>query len=72
MPEAITDATIRFPEKMRLRTPRGFSEAVRLAAMRHHTGPAEYARQAVLRALLQDGVRISGGRAQTVSQHDHA
>ena len=40
------EATIRYPEKLRLRTPRGLSAALEQAAGRNHTSPSEWARQA--------------------------
>ena len=51
----------RYPQRLSLRTPVGLMAALELAAERHHTSPAEYARQALLRALRQDGVRLASG-----------
>jgi hypothetical protein len=56
------DAPVRYPERFRLRTPRGLSAAIELSAGRHHQTPAEFARQALLRALEQNGVRLCNGR----------
>ena len=47
---------VHYPEKMRLRLPRGMPEALALAAEHHHTTPSEWARQALLRSLQADGV----------------
>jgi hypothetical protein len=54
---------VHYPEKMRLRLPRGMPEAVALAAGQHHTTPAEWARRALLRCLQTDGVCLSHGLA---------
>jgi hypothetical protein len=52
---------VHYPEKMRLRLPRGMPEALALAAVQHHTTPAEWARRALLRSLEADGVCIRDG-----------
>lgn len=54
---------VHYPEKMRLRLPRGMPEALALAAGQHHTTPTEWARQALLRGLLTDGVCLQDGMA---------
>jgi hypothetical protein len=51
-----------FPEDFRLKAPRGFNDAVRAAAQVQHMTRAEYARQALLRTLEADGVKLSRGR----------
>jgi hypothetical protein len=53
--------TVHYPEKMRLRLPRGMPEALALAAGQHHTTPSEWVRQALLRGLEADGVCIRDG-----------
>jgi len=58
------EATVRFPEKLRLRTPRGLSAALELAAGRNHTSPAEWARQALLRGLAAEGVSLRDGEVK--------
>ena len=50
------EASVRFPEKLRLRTPRGLSAALELAAGRNHTSPAEWARRALLCGLEAEGI----------------
>ena len=50
---------INFPDKMRLRVPAGLPEAVRRAARRNHTSSSEWARQALLKGLAQEGVYLS-------------
>jgi len=44
-------STVHYPDKIRLRVPRGLPDALRLAARQRHTTPAEWARQALLRGL---------------------
>jgi predicted HicB family RNase H-like nuclease len=55
------EAPVRFPERFRLRAPRGLSAALELAAERHHTSPSEYARQALLKGLEADGLSLRDG-----------
>jgi hypothetical protein len=54
---------VHYPEKMRLRLPRGMPEALALAAGQHHTTPAEWTRRALLRSLEADGVCLRDGHA---------
>jgi hypothetical protein len=54
---------VHYPEKMRLRLPRGMPDALALAAAQHHTTPSEWVRQALLRGLQADGVCIREGTA---------
>jgi hypothetical protein len=61
------DAKTHFPEKLRLRAPSGLKAAVQLAAERNHTTPAEWARQAILRALAHDGVRLIAGKIEAAT-----
>ena len=53
-----------YPDKLRLRVPRGLPAALELAARQRNTSPAEWARQALLRGLAADGVRLNDGRAE--------
>ena len=53
-----------YPDKLRQRVPRGLPAALELAARQRNTSPAEWARQALLRGLAADGVRLSDGRFQ--------
>jgi hypothetical protein len=48
----------KFPDKLRLRTPKGLPRAIEVAAAAQHTQPAEWARRALLRGLEEDGVRL--------------
>jgi len=52
---------VHYPEKMRLRLPRGMPQALALAAGQHHTTPSEWVRQALLRSLQGDGVCLCDG-----------
>ena len=49
---------IHFPENLRLRVPHGLPAALKLVARQRHTTPAEWARQALLRALEAEGVML--------------
>ena len=53
------EPSVRFPDKLRLRTPRGLSRAIEIAAAARHTQPSEWARQALLRGLEADGLALS-------------
>ena len=53
-----TASTVHYPDKLRLRVPRGLPDALRLAAAQTHTTPAEWARQALLRGLEAQGVQL--------------
>jgi hypothetical protein len=53
-----------YPDKLRLRVPRGLPAALERAARQQNTSPAEYARQALLRGLAADGVRLNDGRVE--------
>ena len=59
--------TIRFPEALRLRVPRGLPAAVATAARRHHTSAPEWVRQTLLRSLEAEGVRLRDGEIEVTS-----
>ena len=50
---------VHFPASLRLRVPEGLPEALQQAARQRHTTPAEWARQALLKGLAQEGVQLS-------------
>ena len=52
-------STVHYPDKIRLRVPRGLPDALRLAARQRHTTPSEWARQTLLRGLAEEGVRLA-------------
>jgi hypothetical protein len=52
------NASIRFPDRLRLRVPKGLPAALELAATREHTSPAEWARRALLVSLEAKGIRL--------------
>ena len=56
--------TIRFPEALRLRVPRGMPAAVEAAARKHHTSSPEWVRQLLLRGLAAEGLRLRDGRVE--------
>jgi hypothetical protein len=62
------EANVRFPEKLRLRTPRGLSAALEQAAGRNHTSPSEWARQTLLRGLAAEGVSLRDGTVTPSAQ----
>jgi len=57
-----------FPEDFRVKAPRGFNDAVRVAAQLQHMTRAEYARRALLRNLEADGVRLRRGAVELAAQ----
>lgn len=60
---ATADASsVRFPDRLRLRTPRGLPAAVEFASKRRNTTPAEWARQALLRSLEAEGIQLVSGK----------
>ena len=66
MPRATTSsAPIKFPDRLRLRAPRGLSNAIQIAAERHHTSASEWARQALLRSLEAEGLCLRNGNVET-------
>ena len=48
----------RFPDRLQFRVPRGLRGAIKTAADKRYTSPAEWARQKLLRALEEDGVSL--------------
>ena len=57
----IDDGRGRFPEDLRVKAPRGARAAIAAAARIKSTTQAEYVRQALLRSLEADGVKIRRG-----------
>ena len=55
---------ITFPDTLRLKVPRGLQLAIRQAAGKRHTTPAEWARQVLLRGLEAEGVRLCDGKPE--------
>jgi hypothetical protein len=53
-----------FPEDFRVKAPRGFNDAVRVAARLQHMTRAEYARRALLRSIEADGVHLRRGSVE--------
>jgi hypothetical protein len=49
---------VNFPDLLRLRVPNGLRGAIDLAARQRHTTAPEWARQALIRALEAQGVRL--------------
>jgi hypothetical protein len=67
MSKTATSSSPHFPDKLRLRVPRGFGAALRLLAEQNNTLPSEWARQALLRSMRDEGVRILDGQARRVA-----
>jgi hypothetical protein len=57
----IDDGRGRFPEDLRVKAPRGARAAIAAAAQLKHTSHSEYVRQALLRVLASDGVKLWRG-----------
>ena len=64
----IDDGRGRFPEDLRVKAPRGARAAIAAAADRKHTSYAEYVRQALLRSLEADGVKLRRGVVEVVGE----
>jgi hypothetical protein len=57
----IDDGRGRFPEDLRVKASRGTRAAIAAAAQLKHTTHSEYVRQALLRCLGADGVKLRRG-----------
>ena len=57
----IDDGRGSFPEDLRVKAPRGARAAIAAAAQLKHTTHSEYVRQALLRCLEADGVKLRRG-----------
>jgi hypothetical protein len=57
----VDDGRARFPESVKAQAPKGMSAAISTAAQIRNTTNAEYVRQALLRCLEADGVRLRRG-----------
>lgn len=55
---------VRYPETVRVRTPRGMAKAVNAAAAKLHTNPSEFCRQAILNALKAQGLELRAAEAE--------
>jgi hypothetical protein len=62
-----TDGRGRFPEALRVKAPRGAHAAIAAAAQIRNTSHSEYVRQALLRSLEADGVKLRRGRVELAS-----
>jgi hypothetical protein len=60
----IDDGRGRFPESLRVKAPRGAHAAIAAAAQLKNTSHSEYVRQALLRSLEADGVKLRRGRVE--------
>lgn len=48
----------RFPAQLCVRVPRGMASVLEVAATRNATNPSEYVRQALLRTLRAEGLKL--------------
>jgi hypothetical protein len=64
----IEDGRGRFPEDLRVKAPRGVRAAIAAAAQLKHTSHSEYVRQALLRSLETDGVKLRRGMVEVTDQ----
>jgi len=64
----IDDGRGRFPEDLRVKAPRGARAAIAAAAQLKHTSHSEYVRQAILRCLDADGVKLRRGTVEVTDQ----
>ncbi len=55
------ESNVRFPSRLAFRCPRDLPKALELVAARDNTGPAEWARRALLKALEAEGIRLRAG-----------
>ena len=63
---------VHFPDKVRLRVPRGLPAALQEAARRQNTTPSEWARRTLLRGLEAEGLALLDGRIELRVQRDAA
>jgi len=64
----IDDGRGRFPEDLRVKAPRGARAAIAAAAQLKHNSHSEYVRQAILRCLDADGVKLRRGTVEVTDQ----
>ena len=57
---------IHFPDRLRLRGPRGLRAAIERAAAASNTTPSEWSRRALLQGLQADGLRLRDGQIALV------
>jgi hypothetical protein len=62
----IDDGRGRFPEDLRVKVPRGARAAIAAAAEIKNISHSEYVRQALLRCLEADGVKLRRGKVEVL------
>ena len=65
---AIADGRGIFPEDVKAKAPLGMRKAIAMAAERRNMTHAEYIRQALLRCLEADGVKLRRGMVEVTGQ----
>ena len=53
---------VHFPDRLRLRGPRGLRTAIEMAAAAHNTTPSEWSRRVLLQGLQADGLHLRDGQ----------
>jgi hypothetical protein len=61
---------VHFPDRLRLRGPRGLRVAIEMAAAAHNTTPSEWSRRALLQGLEADGLHLRNGQIGKVRSED--
>jgi hypothetical protein len=57
---------VHFPDRLRLRGPRGLRTAISMAAAAQNTTPSEWSRRALLQGLQADGLHLCDGQIAVV------
>jgi hypothetical protein len=57
---------VHFPDRLRLRGPRGLRAAIEMAAAAHNTTASEWSRRALLQGLQAEGLRLRDGQIATI------
>jgi hypothetical protein len=60
---------VHFPDRLRLRGPRGLRTAIEMAAAAQNTTPSEWSRRALLQGLQADGLHLRDGQIAVVRSH---
>ena len=61
---------VHFPDRLRLRWPRGRRTAIEMAAAAQNTTPSEWSRRALLQGLQADRLHLRNGQIAVVRTHD--
>ena len=61
--------SVHFPDRLRLRGPRGLCAAIEVAAAANNTTPSEWSRRALLQGLQADGLQLRDGHVAVTQSH---